>query len=75
MASVPACTFCVRMAHDSYALTHRNSDWGRVVAPVCGRCWTLLRRAGVRGRRLKATRQRWYLGHGQGQYGAPQEHY
>ena len=67
------CTFCQRPAQDSYALTRQFTDWERLVAPVCDRCLLLLRAAGDTGRRLKATGDRWYLGHGQGLYDAPHE--
>lgn len=67
------CTFCQRPASDSYALTCRGDEWERLVVPVCGRCLALLRRAGNRGRRLKGTRETWWLGHGNGMYTAAHE--
>ena len=67
------CTFCQRPAGDCYALTRRSDEWERLVAPVCGRCLTLLRKAGVKGRRLKGTGETWWLGHGGGLFTAPHE--
>ena len=71
--NLAVCTFCRRPARDSYALTRRSDEWERLVAPVCGRCLALLRRAGAKGRRLKGTGETWWLGHGAGLFTAPHE--
>ena len=67
------CTFCQRPARDSYALTRRTDEWERLVAPVCGRCLALLRKAGGNGLRLKGTGETWWLGHRAGLFAAPHE--
>ena len=69
------CTFCQRPARKQYALARQSTDWERLVAPVCDRCLLLLRAAGNKGRRLKATGDMWWLGHGHGLYDAPQKDY
>jgi len=43
----------------------------RGLAPLCSRCHGLLASAGEDGRRLKGTRQRWFLGHGVGRFESP----
>lgn len=75
MRSVAICRFCSRSTDDRFALTAwaPSGNWRRVVEPTCARCRALLRRAGADGLRLKATSERWYLGHGQGLYDAPHE--
>ena len=63
------CTFCTRESADKYALTRQSGEeWERVIEPVCQRCRRLLDRA--EGRVLKATGERWYLGHGVGLFEA-----
>ncbi len=65
----PACLFCGRTPAASFALTvldanpHKTSSWRREVLPVCPRCHRALAKVGREGRVLKATRERWYLGH------------
>ena len=73
--AVPTCRFCPRVIDDQFALTVREpgGDWARVVEPTCLRCLALLRRAGAGGLKLKASGERWYLGHGRGLYDAPHE--
>ena len=72
---MPACRFCPRATDDQFALTAwgPDGDWERVVEAACPRCLALLRRAGPDGLKLKATGERWYLGHGRGLYDAPHE--
>ena len=68
------CSFCPRYSTGNYALTRlkgnpeRLASWERVIEPVCPRCWRLLDRA--EGRVLKATGERWFLGHGVGLFEA-----
>ena len=71
--NLAVCTFCRRSARDSYALTRRSDEWERLVATVCDRCLLLLRAAGDKGRKLKATGETWWLGHGSGLFTAPHE--
>ena len=74
---MPSCTFCARKPVGSYAFTALNgqpddpASWRRVVAPVCKSCHTALAEDGAGGRVLKATGERWWLGHGQGKFAAP----
>ncbi len=63
------CVFCDRSPVPRFALTAQNGDqrrtssWRREVLPVCPRCHRALAGAGREGRVLKATGERWYLGH------------
>ena len=63
------CFFCARTPAPKFALTsfkgdtHKVGSWRRHVRPVCPRCHRALAVAGREGRLLKATRERWYLGH------------
>ncbi len=63
------CVFCDRSPAPAFALTVQNDDpretasWRREVLPVCPRCHKALASAGREGRVLKATSERWYLGH------------
>ena len=74
------CHFCGRSAPGQYALTSRKgnpknvSSWARHVLPLCGRCRKALAGAGLEGRELKGTEERWYAGHVVGRFeskGAP----
>ena len=66
---VAPCTFCPRDSAGDYALTRQSQDtWERVIEPVCRRCWAALDR--TQGRLLKATGERWLLGHGVGSFDA-----
>ena len=66
---MPSCSFCPRPSVGNYALTGRSGDsWQRVIAPLCRRCGYALDR--TKGRTLKATGERWYLGHGVGSFEA-----
>jgi len=58
----------------SLAQTDDGEDaWKRGLAPLCDRCRVVLTTAGSKGRRLKATGETWWLGHGYGLYAAPHE--
>jgi len=69
----PPGTFCPHPG-GRYALTICSVDpeavesWRRELAPVCVRCHGILRRAGEAGRIVKATGERWFLGHGVGRF-------
>jgi hypothetical protein len=68
---VPACYFCGREPATSFALTARDAtSWRREVLPVCLRCHRELAQARQEGRRLKATGERWWLGHTGGRFGS-----
>ncbi len=75
-----ACALCGRSPAATFALTAQNGDphvtasWRREVLPVCSRCHRALAEFGRQGRVLKATGERWYLGHTVGNFesrGAP----
>ena len=74
---MPACTFCGRTPAVTFALTACSGDpkdtasWRREVLSVCPRCYRLLAQAGDAGRRVKATGERWWLGHGRGRFEGP----
>jgi hypothetical protein len=74
---MPACTFCGRSPTADYALTacagnpEDTTSWRREVLPLCPRCHKALEDAGGAGRRIKATSERWWLGHGVGRFGSP----
>ena len=63
------CVFCDRSLGPRFALTiqngdpHRTSSWRREVLPVRPRCHCALVSDGRDGRVLKATGERWFLGH------------
>ena len=69
------CVFCDRSPAPTFALTIQNGDprettsWRREVLPVCPRCHKALAEVGRTGRVLKATGERWWLGHGIGKPG------
>jgi hypothetical protein len=74
------CAFCGRSPAPEFALTALKGDpessasWRREVLPLCGRCHRALAEAGAEGRKVKATGERWWLGHGVGRFesrGAP----
>ena len=46
----------------------RRQSWRRLVLPLCPRCHRHLVVAGAEGRRLKATGERWWRGHGVGRF-------
>jgi hypothetical protein len=77
------CTFCGRAPAVNFALTVLNDDpshaasWRRELLCVCPRCHRALAEVGTVGRKVKATGERWWLGHGVGRFesrGAPSAH-
>ncbi len=42
---------------------HESASWRRELLPVCPRCHKALAEVGREGRVLKATGERWHLGH------------
>jgi hypothetical protein len=64
-----SCSFCSQPSVSSYALTALRGDaddrasWRRVMAASCKTCHTALTQTGESGRLLKATGERWSLGH------------
>ena len=76
-ATLSVCMFCGRNPAPAFALTAHSGEpgeiasWRRVVAPVCARCLAMLRSAGPEGRVVRATGERWFLGHGMGRYAPP----
>ncbi len=69
-----ACALCSRSPAATFALTVQNGDphvtasWRREVLPVCPRCHRALAGVSREGRVLKATGERWYLGHTVGRH-------
>ena len=74
---VHACHFCGAGAPGNYAMTSlkgnpkRIGSWSRHVLAACPRCHRLLLAAGLEGRKLKATGEVWYAGHGVGRFDSP----
>ncbi len=66
------CAFCHRRAAGVFAATvleGPREDEGslrRGLAPMCKQCQRMLGDAGLEGRRLRDSKQRWWLGHGIG---------
>ncbi len=71
---VALCFFCARTPAPKFALTslkgdtHKAGSWRRHVLPVCPRCHRALAGVGRGGRVLKATGERWCLGHTVGKF-------
>ncbi len=71
------CHFCGAGAPGNYAMTSlkgnpkRIGSWRRHVLAACPRCHRLLLAAGLEGRKLKATGEVWYAGHGLGRFDSP----
>ncbi len=69
LSVVAPCFFCTRTADPKFALTslkgdtHKAGSWRREVLPVCPRCHRALADVGREGRVLKATSERWHMGH------------
>ncbi len=69
LSVVALCFFCARTPAPKFALTslkgdtHKAGSWRREVLPVCPRCHRALAMVGREGRVLKATGERWHLGH------------
>ncbi len=69
------CAFCHRRAAGVFTATvleGRREDedsWRRGLAPMCEPCQHALGEAGLEGRRLRDSKQRWWLGHGIGRVG------
>ncbi len=63
------CAFCRRRAAGVFAATvldeppEEAASWRRGLAPMCKQCQRALAEAGREGRVLKATGERWVLGH------------
>ena len=68
---------CGAGAKGNYAMTSLKGDpkrigsWRRHVLAACPRCHRLLLAAGLEGRKLKATGEVWYAGHGLGRFDSP----
>ncbi len=64
-----SCVFRARTPAPKFALTflkgdtHKVGSWRRHVRPVCPRCHKALAGVGRSSRVLKATGERWFLGH------------
>ncbi len=63
------CILCGRSPAATFALTvqngepHESASWRRELLPICPRCHKALAEVGREGRVLKATGERWHLGH------------
>jgi len=74
-----SCGLCPGEAVGVYSVTSQvekdegEHAWKRGLAPLCARCHLALKASGTEGRRLKATGERWWLGHGVGSFPAAGE--
>ncbi len=61
------CAFCRRRAAGVFAATvlegprEDEDSWRRGLAPMCKQCQRMLGEAGLKGRQLKGSEQRWWL--------------
>jgi MFS family permease len=64
-STLAGCAFCWRRSAGFRAVSNRSlaSAWSRRVVPLCSRCQRELRDAGEEGLVLKATDERWRIGH------------